>query len=207
MRVVKQAEERRDDILTAAMRLFSSQEYESVTMKQIMDELSIAKGTIYHYFPSKQALLEGVIDRIIDEELSKRQLLISQDSFRDRPALEQLSMLLSASSIAAEHEQVLHSLHEKSNEKFHTRALGVYITRIAPLFAQVIERGCSEGVFHTAYPLESAELLLTGIQTLSDTGIFPWEEDQLRRRAAAIPSLIEQQLGAPAGSCAFLADT
>jgi len=115
MRVVKQAEERRDDILTAAMMLFSSQEYESVTMKRIMDELGIAKGTIYHYFPSKQALLEGVVDRIIDEELSKRQLL---------------------------------SLHEKANEKFHTRALGVYITPIAPLFAQIIERGCSTQPIH-----------------------------------------------------------
>ena len=60
------------------------------------------------------------------------------------------------------------------------------------------------GVFQTEYPLESGELLLTGIQFLTDLGIHPWSQEELIRRAMAFPALIEAQLRAPKGSFNFL---
>jgi hypothetical protein len=35
-------------------------------------------------------------------------------------------------------------------------------------------------------------------------GIYPWTEEQLARRAMALPTLVEVQLSAPAGSFQFL---
>ena len=51
-----------------------------------------------------------------------------------------------------------------------------------------------------SYPLESAELLLAGLQFLTDHGIYPWSPEDLQRRHRAIPGLIEAQLKAKPGT-------
>jgi TetR/AcrR family fatty acid metabolism transcriptional regulator len=56
-RVVKQAEQRRAEILEAALHLFSSKGFHDTTMEEVAREAGVAKGTIYLYFQSKEHLL------------------------------------------------------------------------------------------------------------------------------------------------------
>ena len=86
----------------------------------------------------------------------------------------------------------------------HSRLLAVTISKLAVLYAQVIEQGCKEGLFQVEHPLESAELLIAGIQFLTDKGCYPWSESDLLRRGRAVPALFEAQLKAPKGSFQFL---
>jgi len=44
-------------------------------MQELMKKLNIAKGTIYHYFSSKESLLESVVEDIIDKALQKNSYL------------------------------------------------------------------------------------------------------------------------------------
>ena len=41
-------------------------------MQELMKKLNIAKGTIYHYFSSKESLLESVVEDIIDKALQRK---------------------------------------------------------------------------------------------------------------------------------------
>ena len=66
-RIVKEHAVRRNEILDVAQRLVYTKGYEQMAIQDILDALSIAKGTFYHYFVSKQALLEALIKRMIDE--------------------------------------------------------------------------------------------------------------------------------------------
>ena len=66
VRTVKKPEIRRQEIIQAAHKIFSTKGYEKTTMKDVMDELEIAKGTIYHYFKSKEDLFEAVVDQTVD---------------------------------------------------------------------------------------------------------------------------------------------
>jgi hypothetical protein len=86
----------------------------------------------------------------------------------------------------------------------HIRLLAKMITQQAPIYAKLIRQGCDEGTFTTNTPLESAEFILAGIQFLTDMGIYPWTQEQLTRRTMALPTLVEAQLSAPAGSFQFL---
>lgn len=76
----------------------------------------------------------------------------------------------------------------------------------APLYAQLIDRGCQEGFFTTEFPLESAEFIQAAIRFLTDVGIYPWSQDVLRRRTESLPYMIERHLGAPSGSFDFIVD-
>ena len=56
---------RQDDILKAALLVFDRDGFEAAKMSDIAREAEVAKGTLYLYFESKVALLEGVITKEI----------------------------------------------------------------------------------------------------------------------------------------------
>lgn len=50
---------RRGTLLDAARRVFGEKGFEQATMEAIADEAEVAKGTIYLYYPSKQAIYDA----------------------------------------------------------------------------------------------------------------------------------------------------
>src|SRR5256886_11642336 len=57
---------RRDAFLDVAQRLVQAKGFESMSIQDVLDELDASKGAFYHYFDSKQALLEAVVQRFAD---------------------------------------------------------------------------------------------------------------------------------------------
>ncbi|HKJ64350.1 MAG TPA: TetR/AcrR family transcriptional regulator [Desulfopila sp.] len=201
VRTVKDPAERRGDIIAAACRLFLEKGYDKSTMADVMKELHIAKGTIYHYFNSKEELLIAVIDHMSEEQLAV-QLAILENSAGN--ALERFEQFIIAGSRQQDHETVIEHLHKPANAGMHMLLLARHITVQAPLYAGLIEQGCREDLFVTDRPLERAEFILAGIQFLTDTGIYPWKEAELQRRIEAFPPMVESLLGASPSSFAFL---
>lgn len=64
-------ERKKDDmrrrIVDVAMHLFEKQGYDKTFMEQIGEEADIAKATLYHYFPSKEAIVTAFVQRSILE--------------------------------------------------------------------------------------------------------------------------------------------
>jgi AcrR family transcriptional regulator len=54
---------RREEILDVAVRLFAQEGYRKADLQVVADRLGVGKGTIYRYFPSKEALFLGAVDR------------------------------------------------------------------------------------------------------------------------------------------------
>src|SRR5579859_1689715 len=61
-RTPKVMEDRREQIIDAAMQAFSQKGYTRATNKDIAREAGITPGLIYHYFESKEALLKSIIE-------------------------------------------------------------------------------------------------------------------------------------------------
>ncbi len=59
-------------IITAAWDLFYEQGYEDTTVEEIIDQSGTSKGSFYHYFEGKDALL-GSLSYIFDEEYARLQ--------------------------------------------------------------------------------------------------------------------------------------
>src|ERR1700674_5107470 len=57
---------RREAFLDVAQRLIQTKGYEVMNVQDVLDELEVSKGAFYHYFDSKQALLEAVVERFAD---------------------------------------------------------------------------------------------------------------------------------------------
>src|SRR6185295_2294547 len=90
-RIVKKSIDRRAEIIKAARHLFQMQEYDKTTMQDVMNALGIAKGTIYHYFVSKEALLETVIEDIVEEAIEKMKAILKKSK---GSALQKIQLLV-----------------------------------------------------------------------------------------------------------------
>src|SRR5262249_38723026 len=55
--------ERRPRILEAAERAFVRNGFHATTMQHVADELGMSAGNLYRYFPSKEAIVEGLCER------------------------------------------------------------------------------------------------------------------------------------------------
>lgn len=51
----------REELLDRCFDLFSEKGFENVSMRKIAAELGVSTGALYHYFPTKQSVLEGLL--------------------------------------------------------------------------------------------------------------------------------------------------
>lgn len=68
--------EKREQILWTAAQLFHKHGYHNVGIKQILDTLSIPKGSFYHYFDSKETLMLEIISLYVEDS---RMLMEAQE--------------------------------------------------------------------------------------------------------------------------------
>ena len=66
-------------IITAAWDLFYEQGYEDTTIEEIIEKSRTSKGSFYHYFEGKDALL-GSLSYIFDEEYEKLQSVLDENT-------------------------------------------------------------------------------------------------------------------------------
>ena len=59
----------RHDILEVAQRILFAGGVESVTLASVAGELGMTKQALYHYFPSKEALVRSLVATLVDNEV------------------------------------------------------------------------------------------------------------------------------------------
>ena len=78
MRISKDPEIRRQEIISAARELFLSQGYEKTSVEDIVRKVDVAKGLFYYYFPKKEAILSAIADQFADDVNEEFQQWITQ---------------------------------------------------------------------------------------------------------------------------------
>ncbi|TPV47233.1 TetR/AcrR family transcriptional regulator [Bacillus dicomae] len=203
MRIVKEYEERRKEILETAERLFITKGYTKTTVNDILKEIGIAKGTFYHYFKSKEEVMDEIIMRVIKEDVAKAKVIVSNPNI---PVLEKLFRILMEQSPKSGDvkDKIIEQFHQPNNAEMHQKSLVQSIIHLSPVLAEVLEQGIEEGIFSTSYPQETIELLLSSAQFIFDEGLFQWKQEEMMRRVKAYIKMMEVSVGAKEGSFDYM---
>ncbi|MDQ0360655.1 TetR/AcrR family transcriptional regulator [Breznakia pachnodae] len=194
MRVVKEHEERRNEILDTAESLFISKSYEKTTINDILKSIGIAKGTFYHYFKSKEEVMDAVIIRIVQHEVEAVKKIVEDKQLK--PFEKLMTFFLSQSANPEDTKSQLSEQFQYTENAFmKQRSLERTIEYICPILAEVIEEGNKTGEFNTAYPLESIQFLTAGIQTLLDSRIVSEGHEDPQQRIQSLITVIFRVLG------------
>jgi AcrR family transcriptional regulator len=213
---------RRNAILDVAQRLIYTKGYEQMTIQDIVDNLQISKGAFYHYFDSKLAVLEALMERVIDE---MEQVLLPIVRDPQLPALAKLQRLFSVSvrwkTMRREYmADLARALYTDENVLYRQKTRVRSIETMAPMLAEIIRQGIREGVMNTAYPDVAGEMvmalaldmgeslvpkLLTSFQRQGGALRIPHEfVRQAAQIFAAYADAFERILGAPQGSVTLM---
>jgi TetR/AcrR family fatty acid metabolism transcriptional regulator len=75
------SQERKDQILAAATKVFTERGFAEARMDDIVAESGLSKGALYWYFDSKDAIIISLLDRVFDWETANLQAILErQDS-------------------------------------------------------------------------------------------------------------------------------
>ena len=197
MRIIKEPEVRKNEILDAAEELFGVKGYGAATVNDILEAVNIAKGTFYYYFKSKEDVLDALIERRVHDGVEKAKEIIASPL---SPVEKFLGIVMAQKPQNKIQKEFNSALHEKDNSKMHQKALARSVLCLGPCLGQVIEEGIGAGIFSTPFPKESAEILLSAALVLFDEDFFQWSSDEGAAKIAAFLCTMERTLGAKAGT-------
>ncbi len=77
----KRQMDRREEILAAAKRCFSHSGFHGTSMQQICAEAQMSPGSLYRYFPSKEAIIAGIAEQDRADVAEKFQAIVEAPEF------------------------------------------------------------------------------------------------------------------------------
>ena len=213
-RVVKAADERRSEFISAAQALFYTKGYENTSVNDLIAAVGVSKGAFYHYFDSKQAVLEALVDDLLSQYRQRVGDLVTEPGLdaitkwnrllriTNQWKIEQKEGLLNFARIINMDENLplKHKLLTKS-----TRLL------VAD-YAAIIRQGVDEGVFDTRQPIIVAELVVAVVRSFSEglTELLQKQDEyqhpqqMAATKVAVTQAAVERILGAPAHSLSLI---
>jgi AcrR family transcriptional regulator len=117
-RIAQDHDQKRTAILRAAARLFADEGYGRASMAQIASVCGISKANIYHYYPSKEALLFDMLDthlRALRDLVAN--LAYPNEDPREKLHVLMTEILLSYQGADAEHDVLLNTTSALSGEQ------------------------------------------------------------------------------------------
>lgn len=150
----RRAEARPDEVLDAALELFVEKGFAATRVEDVARRAGLSKGTIYLYFPSKDALLEGLVRRAIVPIADSALAAIARADGDPRPVISMvmrmLALRMSDPKVAAIPKLMLRELRSFPDlAAIYRREV---LDRVLPTVAALIARGVSLGYFRPVDP-------------------------------------------------------
>lgn len=198
MRIVKEAEERRNEILDAADALFGQKGFDGTSTNDILEKVGIARGTLYYHFKSKEDIMDALIDRYNIRLLSTAQEIAADTSI---PVIERIFRVVMSLNISEGNgKEIIEHIHRPQNALMHQKIQKVIMKGVTPILTGIIREGIEQGLFSTPYPYECMEMVVAYMNTVSDDDMENKTNGQLAAHMQGFIFNVERLLGTESGS-------
>jgi AcrR family transcriptional regulator len=161
-RVVKHPELRRGELLDCAQALFLERGYDQSSLNEVIVAAGVSKGAFYHYFSSKEALLEALAERFAQQALARIQDVL------DDPGLDALARLNAFLARSRQNKvenataawALFEPLFRPENLVLFYRINAALGAMFSPILTGMVRQGVADGVFTTFDPEGAADMVL-----------------------------------------------
>ena len=193
-----------EKILDALQTLLEDRNLQTISVSEIAQTAGIGKGSIYYYFPSKDAILEALVERNYEKPLTTAKSLSSQTEI---PPFTRMAMIFQACRNAS-------TEYLKSGEKsgvgapekalLHQKYMNHLISEFKPVLAEIIQQAIEAGEIHFDKPEVLAEIVLIVLTVKMDNTIIPSTKENIEETIEGLVALLEKGTDNPPGSLNFL---
>ncbi len=205
---------KRDVFVDAAQRLIVTQGYERFSIQDVLEVAEASKGAFYHYFDSKDQLVDAVVNRMADQATLVLEPMLADPAL---PAAEKLERLFNGmAQFKAERRDlvlgILQVWQSDDNALVREKLRRIVAVRLTPWLEGIIQQGIGEGTFSSSHPDDLARVLTTLVQGMSELAGELWVDRQtdavtlqeVKRTFDAYHEAFERIVGARPGSLKFL---
>ena len=193
---MRKGEKRKQELMKIAYDMFLSRGYENTSVDDIIARAQIAKGTYYYYFPSKEKMLEDVIEMMIESEAETAGRIIGSDL----PVPQKIVAIITSIRPAETEKPIKDALMRPENVLMHDKIRKKIIEVVVPLLSEVVEEGINEGIFACDNIRERVRMLLVISNDTFNDRVFN------ERDIAVFIDMTEKLLGAEKGTMSFIYD-
>jgi len=197
-RISKDPEVRREEFIDAAESLFEEKGYDETSVSDIVNKVGVAQGTFYHYFISKEMVLEAFVDRLVIEILVKMNAIVNDPG---KDAVEKMVLITRTSmTFTMGRERMTDLIHEDRYAPLHHKLERRILPPIIELITRIIEQGNGEGLFDIPYSREAA-IAVMGISQQFGEGKFDGktrrkvDQDELVRMVEIVERILGMRRG------------
>lgn len=191
---MKKGEQRKQELLKIAYRMFIEKGYDNTSIDEIIAEAGIAKGTYYYYFPSKEDTLESVIDMMINEEVARAKEVVASPM----PIPQKLAAVIYSLRPGQEEQNIAKVIESNENIVLHDKLNKRLIAEAVPLLSSIVREGNETGVFNCEQIEERVKMIL-----IICSGLFD-EDDFTENEVNAFIDVTEKIFGAQPGTMSFV---
>ena len=191
-------------ILDALQTLLENQELQNISVSEIAHTAGIGKGSIYYYFPSKDAILQALVERNYEKPLQTAKALAYQTEIS--PFTRMAMIFQACRNSSSEFLKSEDSTDSSTQAKIflHQKYVNHIITELKPVLAEIIRQGVESGEIHFDDPESLAEIVLIVLTVKMDNTLVPSSKEEIETTISALISLLEKGTGNPPGSLNFL---
>lgn len=190
---------RKEQILNHSFKLFLKKGFDATSISDILQDLNIARGTLYYHFESKEAIMDAIIERFGQQAVESATQVVVSDNLSVHDKLFGLFAAVQMGKLTGG-EVMLDYLHRPQNSLFHEKSQQMILKKISPLLAQIIREGNLQNVFNNDFPEETAEMAVLIISGFIDSNL----RETLPQRIEALLYNLEKMLGAKQGELSGL---
>lgn len=139
MRITKDPEERKQEILDTAMRLFREKGYDKTSISDIAKAIGVAQGLCYRYFPSKEALFDDVIDQYAAVQ-AQSLLAVAKEGMSLKQILEEMP-----ATVETNDDDYYQLFHGVGNQKFHDQLSLKVCEKLVPIVTKLLQSAKASG--------------------------------------------------------------
>ena len=185
--MTKTKEERRNEIIETAGKLFEEKGYEQTQVQDIVNEIGVAKGLFYYYFKSKDEVMEELADRYADAIIDAVNKLI----YKDISTFDKINRIFQIFIDSAEKKfGIFMGILNVKNGKTHERIFFNVGKKMVPLVTELILSGNDNGECNCSDPKFITEFLVSGLFNIMNQ-ISPDEKiDYLKEKLPTIKTMI-----------------
>ena len=196
------SEERKQQILQAATRIFVSKGLEAARMEEIAQEAGLSVGGVYWYFKSKEAIIHALLHEMFAVDLrGLRDLLAADGSVRERLTIYARDGL----APAAEQSALSNELYSLATRDDAAQAQVVaYLGEFQRLLAAMIQQGIDRGELRPVAPMTAALTLIAAYEGFAELAMLGLLQPDPAGALLAMLDLILAGMSLPPPSAAAL---
>ena len=191
-------------ILDALQQLLEEKSIRHISVSEIAEKAGIGKGSIYYYYPSKDAIVDALIRRSYEQPLLTAKSLSSRTDISSFTRMAMLFQACRNSSVVFIRQKHRSETSAQDLALLHQKYLNYLVSELKPVLTKIISQGIACGEIHFDYPAALSEIALIVLAVKLDNSLVPSTPEEIEDTLKGLISLLEKGTGVPAGTLDYL---